>query len=172
MIHSCVHRTNGIVQSLKTGLRGVKIVLLTWQRCVQVQCINKCQLFPLLSRDSHLATSTKLLLYTTAIRSIVTYAAPVWCSISQSTYNQLQVLQNKCLRIIANAPRYTPITDLHSALGIEYIRTYMLQISARFYTKCETHDNPLVATIGQYNLTDLMNMYTRYSHKRPKHALL
>jgi hypothetical protein len=130
------------------------------------------KLFPLLCRESHLETSNKLLLYTTALRSIVAYAAPVWCSISRSTFKQLQVLQNKCLRIIANSPRRTPITELHSALGVEYIRTYMLHISARFYAKCEAHENPLVATIGRYDLTDLNNMYTRYSHKRPKHALI
>jgi hypothetical protein len=117
-------------------------------------------------------SSTKLLLYTTAIRSIVAYTAPVWCSISRSSFNQLQVLQNKCLRIIGNAPRRTPITELHYELGVEHIRTYMLHISARFYDKCEAHNNPLVANIGRYDLSELHTMYKRYSHKRPKHALL
>lgn len=130
------------------------------------------KLFPLLGRESNLETSTKLLLYTTAIRSIVAYAAPVWCSISRSTFNQLQVLHNKCLRIIGNAPRRTPIPELHHELGVEHIRTYMLHISVRFYAKCEAHNNPLVANIGRYDLSDLHTMYKRYSHKRPKHALL
>ena len=77
------------------------------------------KLIPLLGKDSTLTTSTKLLLYTTSIRSIISYAAPVWCSISDSTYKQLQVLQNKCLRIILNAPRRTPIEDLHRTADIE-----------------------------------------------------
>jgi hypothetical protein len=89
------------------------------------------KLFPLLGRESNLETPTKLLLYTTAIRSIVAYAAPVWCSINSSSFKQLQVLQNKCLRIIGNAPRRTPLPELYFELGVEHIRTYMLHISAR-----------------------------------------
>jgi hypothetical protein len=50
------------------------------------------KLFPLLSKYSTLTTSTKFLLYKTSIRSILSYAAPVWCSISDSTYKQLRTL--------------------------------------------------------------------------------
>jgi hypothetical protein len=38
--------------------------------------------------------------------------------------------------------------------------------------KCEAHNNPLVANIERYDLSDLHTMYKRYSHKSPKHALL
>ena len=130
------------------------------------------KLFPLFGKDSTLTTSTKLLLYTTSIRSIISYAAPVWCSISDSTYKQLQVLQNKCLRIILNAPRRTPIEDLHRTVDIERLRAYLLHISARFYDQCPAHINPLVANIGRYEKSDLHIMYKSYMHKRPKHVLL
>ena len=130
------------------------------------------QLFPLLSKESALTTSTKILLYKTSIRSIISYAVPVWCSVSDSTYKQLQILQNKCLRVILNAPRRTPIKDLHCNIDIERLQEYLLHLSARFYTQCTEHTNPLVATIGHYEKSDLQKMYKRYIHKRPKHALL
>ena len=52
------------------------------------------QLFPLLARDSSLHPTTKLHLYKTSIRPTMTHAAPVWCSVSHSTYQYLQVIQN------------------------------------------------------------------------------
>ena len=130
------------------------------------------KLFPILSKESTLTTSTKILLYKTSIRSIISYAVPVWCSVSDSTYKQLQILQNKCLRVILNAPRRTPIKDLHCNIDIERLQEYLLHLSARFYTQCTEHTNPLVAKIGHYEKSDLQKMYKRYIHKRPKHALL
>jgi hypothetical protein len=133
---------------------------------------NLIKIFPLLAKDSTLSTSTKLLLYTTSIRSTLSYAAPVWCSVSDSTYQQLQIVQNKCLRVITNSPRRTPIFSLHASLGVDYLRTYILHIAARFYAQCQSHTNPLIGAVGRYDLSDLHSMYKRYKHKRPKHALL
>jgi hypothetical protein len=56
------------------------------------------QLFPLLARDSTLTIPNKLTLYKLFIRSVLTYAAPVWSDTSPSNYRSLQVLQSKCLR--------------------------------------------------------------------------
>jgi hypothetical protein len=86
--------------------------------------------------------------------------------------NSSQVLQNKCLRIILNAPRRTAIEDLHRTVDIERLQAYLLHISARFYDQCSAHINPLVANIGRYEKSDLHIVYKRYMHKRPKHVLL
>jgi hypothetical protein len=51
-------------------------------------------------------------------------------------------------------------------------QTYVRRIAARFHSHCALHPNPLIGSIGQYNLSDLTKMYKRYKHKRPKHCLL
>ena len=82
------------------------------KRSAQKAIRHLVQLFPLLARESTFAPATKIHLYKTSIRSSMTYAAPVWCSVSQSTYQYMQVIQNKCLRVITQSPRCTPIAHL------------------------------------------------------------
>ena len=41
--------------------------------------------------------------------TILTYTAPVWSSTCSSNYLRLQVIQSKCLRVIGNHPRRTPL---------------------------------------------------------------
>jgi len=76
-------------------------------------------LFPLLARDSTLASHNRLTLYKLLIRPILTYAAPVWSNTSNTKYRHLQTLQSKCLRVIGNYPKRSPIHFLHSSLNIE-----------------------------------------------------
>ena len=130
------------------------------------------QLFSLLANESTLSVDTKLHIYKATVLATLTYAAPTWCSISNSTYRQLEVAQNKCLRVIANAPRGIPIFHHLSSQGVEPLQTYLRRIAARFYSHCVLHPNPLIGSIGHYNLSDLTKMYKRYKHKRPKHCLL
>jgi hypothetical protein len=130
------------------------------------------QLFHLLDRESSLAPATKLHLYKTSIRPTMTYAAPVRCSISPSTYQYLQVIQNKCLRVITQSPIRTPISHLHTVTGIDYLHTYIRSLAERFYAQCPEHENPLVRSIGNYTRQDLLQLYKKYRHKRPKHILL
>jgi hypothetical protein len=54
------------------------------------------KIFPLLSRDSPLTIPNKILLYKQLLRSMITYAAPVWSSTSLTNYRHLQVYQSKC----------------------------------------------------------------------------
>jgi hypothetical protein len=130
------------------------------------------KLFPLLAKESMLSIETKLRLYKATIRATLTYATPTWCSISLTTYRHLEVVQNKCLRVISNAPRRTPITTLLSTLDIPPLQTYIKQTAADFYSKCYMHSNPLVRSIGHYTRCDLLKQYKKYKHKRPKHCLL
>ena len=130
------------------------------------------QLFPLLARDSTLTTHNKLILYKLFTRSALTYAAPVWSYISPSTYRRLQVLQSKCLRVIGNYPRCTPIPRLHTTLNIPPIRDFVYHLTDKFFSSCPAHLNPLISAIGNYTLADLQHQYKKYIHKRPKHILL
>jgi hypothetical protein len=72
------------------------------------------QPFPLLARDSTLSLHNKFTLYKLLISPILTYAAPVWSNTSLSNYRHLQILQSKCLRVMGDYPRRTPISHLHS----------------------------------------------------------
>ena len=109
---------------------------------------NLIAIFPLLGRQSILVMDIKLHLYKAIIRSTMTCEAPVWCGISDSSYRTLQVVQNKCLRVITNSERGTPIRHLHDRTGLLMMQTYIMDMAARFYKQCMYHPNPLIRTIG------------------------
>ena len=129
------------------------------------------QLFPLLARDSTLSIPNKLTLYKLCIRPILTYAAPVWSNTSSCNYHRLQISQSKCLRVIGNFPRRTPIPRLHTNLNVTPIRDFIYHLTATFSDRCPAHPNPLVRSIANYSLADLHHQYKKYIHKRPKHIL-
>ena len=130
------------------------------------------QIFPLLARDSTLSIPNKLTLYKPRIRPILTYAAPVWSNTSSYNYRRLQISQSKCLRIIGNYPRRTRIRRLHTTLNVTPIRDFIYHLTANFFDRCPAHPNPIVRSIGNYSLADLLHQYKKYIHKHPKHILL
>lgn len=87
------------------------------------------RLYPLFNKRSNLSVSNKLLLYKLCIRPILTYAAPVRSKISKTHYDKLQIIQNKCLRIIGNYPRYTKITKMHQELQIQIIKEFVIKLA-------------------------------------------
>jgi hypothetical protein len=129
-------------------------------------------LFPLLARDSTLSPHNKLTLYKLLIGPILTYAAPVWSNTSNTNYRHLQSLQAKCLRVIGNYPRHTPIPLIHSTLNIEALHEFIHRLSEKIFHQCSIHQNPLVRQIGHYTMADLQHRHKKYIHKRAKHLLL
>ena len=95
--------------------------------------------------------SNKLTLYKLLIRSLLTYADPVWSSTCSSNYLRLQVIQSKNI--------------VPFSITIHWL-------TAKFFAHCPSHLNPLVSQIGNYTLADLTNMYRKYKHIQPKHVLL
>jgi len=100
------------------------------------------QHFPLFARDSTLSIPNKLTLYKLCIRPILTYAAPVWSNASSYNYRRLQISQSKCLRVIGNYPRRTPIPRLHTTLNVTPIRDLIYHLTANFFDRCPAHPNP------------------------------
>lgn len=92
-------------------------------------------LYPLLNRNSKLSMATKRLLYTATIRPIITYASPVWCSMSKTSMTKIQRIQNKCLRLVLNKEWYTRIDELHELSGLDRIEQFVKRISEKFYKK-------------------------------------
>jgi hypothetical protein len=127
---------------------------------------------PPLTRDSTLSLHNKLTLYKLMIRPVLTYVAPIWSNTSSSNYRHLQLLQSKCLRVIGNYSRRTPIPNLHSAFNVEPIQEFIYCLMEKFFHNCSTHLNPLVRQIRNYTLPDLHKQYIKYIHKRTKHLLL
>jgi hypothetical protein len=87
-------------------------------------------------------------------------------------YRHLQVSQSKCLHVIGNYPRRTPIPLFHSNLNILPTHDLIYHFTDKFFNRCPKHPNPLIRSIGNYSLSDLHNQYKKYIHKRPKHILL
>jgi len=110
-------------------------------------------LYPLINRKSTLNVKFKLLLYKMCARSALLYAAPVWAPASQTYLNNLQVIQNKFLRVILNVPYDTRIKDLHTLAELESIDEIISRMLDSAYN--HDHDNPLVKEIGNYNILDL-----------------
>lgn len=130
------------------------------------------RLYPLFNKRSSLSKNNKLLIYKLCIRPILTYAAPVWSKTSRNHYKKLQIVQNKCLRIIGNYPRYTKITQMHKDLQIHTIEEFILKLTTNFFSQCSINNNELINSIGNYTLDNLNSKYKKYKHKRIKHILL
>lgn len=93
------------------------------------------RLYPLINSKSYLSLENKLLLYKSAIRPILTYAAPAWCSASDTALKRLQIIQNKCLRIITGSERYTKIAELHEMCNnLQFLKDFIVKLSLAFYT--------------------------------------
>ncbi|CAG5078577.1 Protein of unknown function, partial [Cotesia congregata] len=91
------------------------------------------KLYPLMVKGSPLYQHNKALIHKMLLRPIMLYAAPVWCSAAPTNIKLLQTYQNKCLRLILSANRYTRITELHNRTGIPYIKDYIEDLANKFY---------------------------------------
>ena len=127
---------------------------------------------PNTSHSLYASIPNKIILYKLFIHSVLTYAAPVWSNKSSSNYRRLQILQSKCLRVIGNSPRRTPISRLRATLNIAPIRDFIYHLTDNFFGSCPAQPNSLVRSIGNYTGADLHRQYKKYIHKGPKHLLL
>ncbi|MGL5056694.1 MAG: RNA-directed DNA polymerase, partial [Fusobacteriaceae bacterium] len=89
-------------------------------------------LYPLINRNSLLDVRNKLLIYKLAIRPVFTYGCPAFQGIAKTHIRQLQILQNKFLRIILNKTRFERIADLHEEAKIPRIDEYITKLQENF----------------------------------------
>jgi hypothetical protein len=115
---------------------------------------------------------TKILLCKILLRTMLTYAAPVWSSTSLTNYRHLQVYQSKCLRVIGNLPWCIPISLLHATLQMIPIRQFIYHLTVKLFARCPAHPNPHICNTRNYTLEDLQQQYPKYRHKRVKHILI
>ena len=118
-------------------------------------------LYPILNYRTHLDLRTALTLYKTLIRSVITYACPVWGHAARSHVKKLQTVQNRILYMATKLPSITPTKDLHEAAQIQTIKDFIESAAKNFYYNCQDNNNPHIARLGTY---DCQND----RHKRPK----
>ena len=126
------------------------------------------KLYPLLLSNSALSITNKKLIYKMLIRPIMTYATPVWCSMAKTHIKKLQIIQNKCLRLILSASNYTRLTELHARSDVQYFEDHVKDLAERFYTNQLKCNNLLL------NITDIRsyNLPFEYRYKLPYDKLL
>lgn len=104
-------------------------------------------LYPLIKKNGKLNYENKRLIYTTIMRPILTYAAPVWYGASTTSKIPLQRLQNKILRMITNSDRYKRINELHQETDLPMLNDYITKLSATFYAATTSNPNRLIKGI-------------------------
>lgn len=126
------------------------------------------EIYSLINTNSRLSTKNKLLLYNTVIRPVLTYGSTAWCSVSRSYLNNIQIIQNKCLRMATKLRKYNRICHVHEVAAQPTIEEHIIKTATKFYDKCRSHENPLINQLGQYDFKELPK---RHRRRFPKHVL-
>jgi endonuclease/exonuclease/phosphatase family metal-dependent hydrolase len=121
-------------------------------------------LYCIMKRNNSTPTDTKLQVYRSVIRPIMTYACPVFNNAAATHLNKLQVVQNNALRLALNAEWSTPIIELHKEANVPTIREFIDKLTANFYDKAKVHDNSLINSLGNYTKD---NLGFRLKHRLP-----
>lgn len=140
---------------------------LNYQAHIQ-NLINKgykaCRLlYPLLKNNSALSQKNKQILYTSVLRPVITYAAPIWSGKGKTALRPLQSFQNKMLRLVTSKDRFERITTLHDLTQLEMLEEYLTEQTKRFYNATKTNKNELIRNITRQRQQNVTNK----SHKLP-----
>ena len=95
----------------------------------------------LLGRNSHLTIKNKVLVYQNVLKPIWTYGLQLWGCTKESNYKGLQVLQNRVLRNIVNAPWYIRNSDLHKELQVRTVKEEIKKIAKSHEDRLHKHPN-------------------------------
>lgn len=109
----------------------------------------------LISYNSPLNISNKLLIYKTIIRPIITYACPVWASACKTRINELNRIQNIIIRHrVTQARWFMRNKDLRRDLDLLQLSDFIAKISENFFTRTDNNDNPLLQNLPRYDFRD------------------
>ncbi|GFY13582.1 RNA-directed DNA polymerase from mobile element jockey [Trichonephila clavipes] len=95
-------------------------------------------------RSSPLSLKNKVILYKQILRPTITYGSPIWGAAAPNHTKRIQIIQNKILRIITNAPWYVRNSVIHHDLHMEPIDNYITRTSRNVFTSIQNHDNPVI----------------------------
>lgn len=109
-----------------------------------------CAMYPMLAKSSKLSHKNKNLIYKTMIRPILTYASPIWSHATATRLKRLQVVQNKCLKMINKLPWRFGTDDLHSLTGYPKITELFEQNEDKFKDRCELSTFEMINSLFEY----------------------
>ncbi|GFU04386.1 RNA-directed DNA polymerase from mobile element jockey [Trichonephila clavipes] len=98
----------------------------------------------LVGRRSPLSLENKVILYKQILRPVITYGSPVWGAAAATHMKKVQVMQNKILRVMTNAPWYVRNDVIHNDLQMEPISNYITKLSRNVFKSIEFHENPII----------------------------
>lgn len=120
-------------------------------------------LYCLLKKNNSLSLHSKISVYRSIIRPIMTYACQIFNNCAKCHFNKIQVQQNKCLRMVLSASYDTRTTKLHLDSGIPTIREFVDKLTHEFYIRCNSHASELINKLGTYTLDEV----GRVKHRLP-----
>lgn len=82
-------------------------------------------LYPLINFKLTLQKKSSILLYTSIIRSLITYACPIQATDFSTKINKIQILQNKFLRICLRAPWFMRNRQIYNDTEILLLRDWI-----------------------------------------------
>lgn len=109
-----------------------------------------CALYPMIARTSRLNHRNKNIIYKTMIRPIITYASPIWCNATRTRLKRLQVVQNKCLKMINNLPWRYGTDELHRRFNYPKITELLEQNHDKFKERCESSTFEMINSLFEY----------------------
>lgn len=101
-------------------------------------------LYPVMNLDAHTDRRTKIILYQTYLRPILTYGFPVLRLASRTQLKKLQIKQNKILRLILNAPFDRRTKLIHDESAIAYLSDFMTRLSKKYYERAKVSPNVMI----------------------------
>ena len=122
-------------------------------------------LYPLLKKFSSVPRQSKITLYRSYIRPILTYACPVFANAAKTHIKKLQVAQNRNLRMVLSAKYRKRTQLLHNRANIPTIEKFIKKLTESFYKKSAYSANVLVKRLGVYSNRSLPS---RLKHKLPR----
>jgi hypothetical protein len=146
------HVMNQVSEAKYLGVKFKRNFLFNDTVRANVVKTNDCLrlVYPLLKRNSQLNVLNKLLIFKLYIRPLMTYAIAVWNRVIKTEMNKLQIIQNKCLRMILDLHPH-PVTHkqirtnmIHEMAGIETINQFAQRITNNLYQTMNIHHNSLI----------------------------
>jgi hypothetical protein len=166
---------NGEQFSFKDSVKYLGVVLdrkLTFKHHIdslisKASAVTYSSLYCLLSRNSSASVDSKIRIYKSFIRPILTYACPVFINSALCHLNKLQLFQNKVLRMILNVNwfDFKSVNEIHNTANMPLVTDFISRLTANFYEKVAHHSNDLYSSLGQY---DNDSLSFRVKHKLPK----
>lgn len=122
-----------------------------------IECaINKTEkiiriLYPLINRKSQMNIRNKLIIYKAILRPVLTYACPIFANCASTHLRQMQIFQNRCLKIISNLPKWHNTDDLHYQTNVNMIVDFINTRRMKFNNSLMLINNPLISASSLNN---------------------